>query len=118
MKKLALFAGVVTLGLSSVVTAESYYIPSYLEAGLISICKNAANDKVLKMTRSIDEFRLNEKFVALNVVCNGKDIISFADSYGAKKTTARLNNSLGTVEVTDIAAMREYKYDVTFEFTK
>jgi|GEM_PF-1925706 len=118
MKKLALFAGVVTLGLSSVVTAESYYLPTYVEEGLISICKNAARDKLIKMTKGIKQIHLDEKTVALNVICNGKDIISFAEGYGAKRTTARLNSKIGTVEVTDIAAMRNYKYDVTFEFTK
>ena len=116
MKRLALIAGVVTFGLSSVVTAENYYLPAYVEMELISICKSAAKDKLLKMTKSIKGIRLNEKTVALNVVCNGQDIISFAESYGAKKTTARLNSRIGTVKVTDIAAMREYKYDVTFDF--
>lgn len=116
MKKLSLIAALVTFSASTIATAENYYLPTYLESGLVSICKSAANDKMLRMTRTIDEFRLSEKMVALNVVCNGQDIISFAEQHGAKKTTARLSDSIGSVEVTDIAALREYNYDVTFEF--
>jgi len=49
-------------------------------------------------------------------VCNGQDIISFSERYGAKRTTAKLNRSIGSVKVTDIAAISNTKYDVTFKF--
>jgi len=116
MKKLPIYAGLLTLGFATSAVAESSYLPHYVEQGLIKICKTAAQDKLLNMNKSIKELNLKHKVVALNVVCNGQDIISFADRYGAERTTARLNRSVGTVEVTDIASIGNKKYDVTFEF--
>jgi len=37
-------------------------------------------------------------------MCNGQDIISFAESYGADKTAATLQRSLGKANIIDIAA--------------
>lgn len=116
MNKLTLLAGVVSASLCTAAIADNTYIPSYLEQGLISICKSAALDKSYKMNKAIKEYRLNHKIVALNVVCNGQDIISFAQHYGAERTTQRLSDSVGRVEVTDIAAVKNYNYDVTFNF--
>jgi len=117
MKKLIIASGLISLGLALPSHAEAPYIPSHLEDGLISICKSAALDKRLKMTKTMKEHHLKTKVVALNVMCNGQDIISFAEKYGAVKTTAKLSDSIGSVSVTDIAAMNNVKYDVTFEFS-
>lgn len=116
MKKLSVIASVIFAGFSVNAVAESTYIPSHVEEGLIKICKTAAQDKLSRMNDTIKEFNLRHKTVALNVVCNGKDIISFAEHYGANKTTARLSSSVGTVEVTDIAAISQLNYDVKFTF--
>ena len=116
MKKLTIITGLVTLGFSSISVAENTYMPSYVEQGLIQICKSAANDKMLKMNKSIKDLKLKHKTVALKVVCNGRDIISFAEHYGAQKTASRLSNSIGSVEVTDIASTDTMKYDVKFDF--
>lgn len=116
MKKSTVVTGILAIGFATSALAENTYMPKYVEQGLIKICKTAAHDKVLKMNKPIKELRLNHKTVALNVVCNGKDIISFADHYGAQKTTARLSNSVGSVSVTDLASLGQTKYDVTFEF--
>ena len=117
MKKLIIVSGIMSLGLALPSQAEAPYIPSHLEDGLVSICKSAALDNRLKMTKKMKEFHLKTKTVALNVMCNGQDIISFAERYGAEKTTAKLSNSIGSVSVTDIAAMNAVKYDVTFDFS-
>ncbi|HBY86192.1 MAG TPA: hypothetical protein DEO86_09975, partial [Colwellia sp.] len=50
--------------------------------------------------------------VALKLMCNGEDVISFAESNGADKTAAKLQNSIGNVEITDVAALS--KVNVTF----
>lgn len=115
MKKLMLAAGFLSLGLSGAATAESTYMPKYLEDGLISVCKAAANDKSYRMSKEIKALRLKTKTVALKVVCNGSDIISFAESYGAEKTAAKLSDSIGSVRVTDIAMNASTKYDVSFK---
>ncbi len=110
-----LATGFVTLCISSISFAESDYLPSYVEQGLIQVCKAAAYDKTYKMNKEIKGLRIKTKVIALNVMCNGQDIISFAERYGAVKTTARLSKSIGSVQVTDLAAINSYNYDVTFE---
>lgn len=115
MKKLLLATGILAFGYSGTLAAEEMYMPNYVEDGLISICKNAARDKGGRMSKEIKSLRLKTKTVALNVVCNGEDIISFAERYGAEKTVARLSNSIGSVQVTDIAMNSGAKYDVTFD---
>lgn len=117
MKKLTLtLLSAATFSFASNATADEYYLPSYVEQGLVSICKSAARDKPMKMSKEIKGLRLQTKTVALKVVCNGKDIIAFAESYGAERTTARLSNSIGNVSVTDLAKLDNQKLDVTFTF--
>lgn len=117
MKKLTLtFISTAVISLSSSAIAENFYLPSYVEQGLVSICKSAAKDQPLKMNDEIRSLRLKTKVVALKVVCNGQDIISFAESYGAERTTAKLSNSIGRVQVTDLAKLSDQKFDVTFTF--
>lgn len=115
MKKLLLATGLVTFGFSGAALAEGTYMPKYVEDGLISVCKAAAQDKSMRMSKEIKGLRLKTKTVALNVVCNGEDIISFAENYGAEKTAAKLSNSIGSVQVTDIAMNSSTKFDVTFD---
>jgi hypothetical protein len=116
MNKVTLSTGILAIGFSANTLAENYYLPSHVEQGLIQVCKSAANDKLLKMNKSIKALNLKGKTVALNVICNGKDIISFAEHYGAKRTVARLNKKLGSVEIIDLAAVGQKRYDVTFDF--
>jgi hypothetical protein len=114
MKNLTLTAAIVAATFGSAALADSYYLPSSLQKGLIEVCKTAAKDQNYRMDSKIKEYRLKYKTVALNVMCNGEDIISFAEGYGAVKTTARLSESIGSVSVTDLAAIRTYQYDVNF----
>ncbi len=116
MKKLPIVTSFLALSFSFSVLAENNYMPEYVEKGLIEICKSSAKDKLMNMNKAIKDLRIKHKTVALNVVCNGQDIISFSERYGAKRTTAKLNRSIGSVKVTDIAAISNTKYDVTFKF--
>jgi hypothetical protein len=118
MKKMILpfTASIIFVGFSSNVVAENMNIPLYVEQDLVSICKVAAQDKVRKMNQLIKGIRLNHKLVALKVVCNGKDIISFAEHFGAKNTTAKLSRNIGNVKVTDLAFIDHGKYHVTFDY--
>ena len=45
-------------------------------------------------------------------MCNGDDIITFAEKKGATKTAAQLQKSLGDVSITDVARIE--KINVTF----
>jgi len=116
MNKLTLITGILVIGFSANTIAENYYLPSHVEQGLVQVCKSAANDKLMKMNKSIKALNLKSKTVALNVICNGKDIISFAEHYGAKRTVAKLSKKLGSVQIIDLAAVGQKKYDVTFDF--
>jgi hypothetical protein len=84
-----------------------------LERALVKICKAAASDVPVKMKNAISGYNLTESNVALNVMCNNQDIISYAGKHNATKTTARLQRSLGQVSITDVAALS--KLNVTFK---
>ena len=45
-------------------------------------------------------------------MCNGDDIIAFAEKHGADRTAAKLQRSLGSVNIIDVAAID--KINVTF----
>ncbi|MCJ8294926.1 MAG: DUF3718 domain-containing protein [Colwellia sp.] len=84
----------------------------YLENALIDVCKAAKSNSILKLNSTTKGYRLKNKTVALKLVCNGQDVISFAESYGADKTAARLQRSIGSVSITDVAVLSKVK--VTF----
>ena len=84
----------------------------YLENALINVCKAAKSNSILKLNSTTKGYRLKNKTVALKLVCNGQDVISFAESYGADKTAARLQRSIGSVSITDVAVLSKVK--VTF----
>ncbi|PKG83721.1 hypothetical protein CXF85_09440 [Colwellia sp. 75C3] len=84
----------------------------YMEKALIDVCKAAKSDSLLKLNSTTKSYRLQTKTVALKLMCNGEDVISFAQSNGAEKTAARLQRSIGNVSITDVAALSKVK--VTF----
>ncbi|RHW77737.1 DUF3718 domain-containing protein [Colwellia sp. RSH04] len=87
--------------------------PSYMETALISVCKAAQSNSVQKLNQQTKTFRLKKRTVALGVMCNGEDIISFAETHGADKTAAKLQKSISNVSITDIAAVS--KINVSFK---
>ncbi len=84
----------------------------YMENALIEVCKAAKSNSLLKLDSTTQEYHLKNKTIALKLMCNGEDVISFAESNGADKTAARLQRSLGNVSITDVAALSKVK--VTF----
>ena len=92
--------------------ANATSMSPYMESALVEVCKSALTDSPMKMSRTIKSYRLKEKTVALNVVCNGDDIIAFASKYGAERTATRLNSRLGGVSIQDVA--KHQKMSVTF----
>ena len=104
-----------TLTASLALTATSFNtsaapMSSYMEQALVSVCKSAQSDNVLRMRNTIKSVHLSEKTVALKVVCNGEDIISFAETHGANKTANHLEKRLGDSSIVDIAQV----YNVEF----
>ena len=84
----------------------------YMESALIDVCKAAMSNKIHRLNSTTNAYRLRDKTVALKVMCNGDDIISFAESHGADKTAAKLQKSVGNVSIIDTAAIS--KINVTF----
>ena len=84
----------------------------YTDAALVDVCKSAQSNKVYKLKSVMKSYRLQDKTVALKVMCNGDDIITFAEKNGATKTADKLQKSIGNVSITDVAVID--KINVTF----
>ncbi|WP_371376358.1 DUF3718 domain-containing protein [Thalassotalea aquiviva] len=74
-----------------------------IESALIEVCKSVQKDNVWHLRKTIKSHRLNEGKVANAVVCNGENIIQFAESAEAYKTAQHLNKRLGGSEIVDLA---------------
>lgn len=83
-----------------------------MEKALIEVCKAAQSNSLLKLKNTTNSYHLKSKTVALKLVCNGENVIDFAESNGADKTAAKLQNSIGNVSITDVASLS--KVNVTF----
>ena len=84
-----------------------------VEQALVNVCKSVTTNKVYQYKKTAKSYHLRDKTIALKVVCNGQDIISFAESYGANKTAAKLQQSLGTTNIIDIAATEKLEVNFT-----
>ncbi|WP_068545460.1 DUF3718 domain-containing protein [Thalassotalea crassostreae] len=102
-------------GASLTTTANAAPMNSHMEQVLIETCKAAASDSTLRLKKTIKANRLDTDTVALGVVCNGEDIIAFAQNNGAYNTAQHMSNSIGGTSISDIAAAP--KYSVSFEMT-
>ncbi len=106
------------IALATAVPALAFSLPSqattspYMDTALVEVCKAAQSNKVFQLKSAIKSYHLQNKTVALKVMCNGDDIITFAERKGATKTAATLQKSLGGVSITDVALIE--KINVTF----
>lgn len=105
-----LFAGATLISFNS--SAEG--MSDYMETALVDTCKAAISDNTLTLKKTLKEYRLKEKTVAQGVVCNGEDIITFAQNNGANKTAQHMSNSIGESSITDLAATETLTYSVSF----
>ncbi|MEW6982249.1 DUF3718 domain-containing protein [Colwelliaceae bacterium 6471] len=104
---------IIALPLLLVTTSSQASMDPTLEKALVKICKAASSNIPLKLKDSISDYHLTERKVALNVMCNGNDIISFAEQHYADKTANRLKRSVGQVSISDVAAISNI--NVTFK---
>jgi len=105
------------IALATTVPALAFSLPSqaattYMDTALVEVCKAAQSNKVYKLKSAIKSHRLQDKAVALKVLCNGDDIITFAERNGATKTAAKLQKSIGDVSIIDLALVK--KINTTF----
>jgi hypothetical protein len=105
---------VVTFTLLVGTSFSSSAMDRYVEQALVSVCKASMSNSVTKLHKTAKSYNLKEQTIALKVMCNGEDIITFAQQHGAYKTAARLENKIqkGKVSITDVAALT--KMNVNF----
>lgn len=106
------------IALATAVPVLAFSLPSqaamspYMKTALVDVCKAAMSNKIHRLNGTTKSYHLKDKTVALKVMCNGDDIISFAENHGAYKTAAKLQSSIGNVSIIDTAATA--KLSVTF----
>ncbi len=106
------------IALATAIPVLAFSLPSQaamspcIEKALIDVCKAAMSNKVYRLHSTSKSYRLKDKTIALKVMCNGDDIITFAENHGADKTAAKLQRSIGSVSIIDTAATT--KLSVTF----
>lgn len=92
----------------STASFSSHAMDKYVENALIDVCQSTLKNNVMRFREAVKSYNLHEKTVAMKVVCNGEDIIDFAEKYGAYKTAARLERSIkGSVNIIDVAAVEK-----------
>ncbi|MFT5636789.1 MAG: hypothetical protein ACI89T_002258 [Cognaticolwellia sp.] len=110
----SLTTAAITCSILSVVSFNSHAMDKYIETALIDVCKSTLTNSVTKFQKVATSYNLPDKTVAMKVICNGDDIITFAQKYGANKTAARLERSVsGNVNIIDMAAVE--KTNVNFQ---
>lgn len=103
-----------TFALLSSISFSSNAMDRYIEGALIDICKSTLANSVGKYKRVSKSYHLKTKVIATKVMCNGDDIIDFAQKYGSDKTAAYLEKSIsGRVNIIDVAKIE--KINVNFE---
>jgi len=104
----------ITCSMLSIVSFSSHAMDKYIETALIDVCKSTLTNKVANFRKVSKSYNLREKTIAMKVMCNGDDIITFAERHGANKTAARLERSIsGNINIIDVAAVEKIK--VNFE---
>ncbi|WDE03719.1 DUF3718 domain-containing protein [Thalassomonas viridans] len=69
------------------------------------LCVSAAENNLFDYKDMAKHYRVNQRYIANNLTCNGEEIASFAAAYGATKTAAYINRfHKGQVKITDIVA--------------
>ena len=107
------------IALAVTAPALAFALPSqaamspYMKTALVDVCKAAMSNKTLKLTNTTKSYHLKDKTIALKVMCNGTDIISFAERHGADKTAAKLQRSIGNVSIIDTAAVEKLNVNFT-----
>ena len=114
MKTLSTLSATLVIASSVLTTANAAPMSDYMEQALVETCKAAASNKTIRFNNTLKAHRLDQQTVALGVVCNGEDIISFAQSKGADKIAAQLESSVGEASITDIASTQIKKLVVSF----
>lgn len=100
----------ITGSMLSMFSFSSHAMDKYVETALIDVCKSSLTNKVAKFRKVNKAYNLREKTIAMKVMCNGDDIITFAEKHNANKIAALLERSIsGNVSIIDVAAVEKIK---------
>jgi hypothetical protein len=81
----ALFGMGITLALSaSLANANGY--PESIEKDLVAVCEAIKEDNRLALHKAVKRSRISYKDLHKGLVCNGQDMLSFAQSHNATST--------------------------------
>lgn len=98
----------------STISFSSSAMDKQVESALIKVCKSTLSNSAIKYRKTAKSYNLRDRTVALKVMCNGDNIIDFAQKHGAYKTAARLERSIrGRVNIIDVAKVE--KVNVNFD---
>jgi len=107
------------IALATAVPVLAFSLPSqaamspYMKTALVDVCKAAMSNKMHSFNETTKSYHLKDKTIALKVMCNGTDIISFAENHGADKTAAKLQRSIGSVSIIDTAGIEKLNVNFT-----
>lgn len=87
--------------------ANADVMDPYIESALIDVCKVAKSNDLYNYVKTTRGYNLDDKTVALKVMCNGDDIIAFAEKHGADRTAAKMQRSIGNVNIIDVAKVEK-----------
>lgn len=90
IKSVLLSSAVVCLFTAASVMAESY--PASMEDDLVAVCKAVKSNNQVALRRAVKHSRVSLRELNDGLVCNGKDMLSFAQHYQADGTAAYIVN--------------------------
>jgi hypothetical protein len=93
MKRTTVFLAGASMTIGLLAGGQTYaekHMDDHLRVMLVGMCKDAMNDKMSSLVRSVRQNHLTMSKVANGVVCNGDLIGTFAANRGATRVPARL----------------------------
>lgn len=85
----------------------------FVEVRLIDVCKKISNDRVIPLRHAVKGYNLSYEEIGEKLVCNGYNVVAWAQVNGASKTAGDLKRKVGTVTISDLAMAGE-RWEVNY----
>lgn len=85
-----------------------------IESALIDVCKKISSDRVIPLRSTVKGYNLSYEVIGEKLLCNGYNVIAWAQINGAERTADDMHRVLGTVTISDLAkqgALWEVNYN-------
>lgn len=104
----------ITCSIIATASFSSLAMDERIETALIDVCKSTLTNSLSKLRHTAKSYNLKENTIALKVMCNGEDIIAFAQAHGSTKVAERLERSISSnVNIIDIANIKKTNVNFT-----